>query len=171
MIKKVFHKPRKKLVKKTKVLKSLKTKKFDMQSRLVKALAIMFIISLTALITSCSSNKQEELTATKALETQRNASQQEMGNQKNQTLTQTLTPEQACIQLCLKAKQQGLDLSNGPCLSDFMEWNVEDYVCDVAHWPRQPVDNKRENQCNAWHSGKAHHFVEVDPECNFIRKV
>lgn len=84
--------------------------------------------------------------------------------------SQALTPEQACVNLCLKAKHQGLDLDNGPCLSDFMDWNINDYVCDVAHWPRQAVDNLRQNQCDAWYSGLAKHFVEVTPNCEFIRK-
>ena len=72
-----------------------------------------------------------------------------------------------CIGSCLDAQARGEDLSNGPCLSDQM---IEDWVCDVAHSPRQDVDNLPENQCPAWQV-TAHHFVEVDPECNFIRAV
>jgi len=80
----------------------------------------------------------------------------------------------ACINLCLKAKEKGMDLSNGPCLSDNnLEWKYEDWVCDVAHWPRISVDNLRENQCQEWirayEAGKIKKFVEVDPNCNFIR--
>jgi len=41
-------------------------------------------------------------------------------------------------------------------------------VCDVAHQPRQDVDNDRKNQCDAYHDGRASHFVEVDPTCAFI---
>jgi len=78
------------------------------------------------------------------------------------------TVKQLCIQACMDARSKGQDLSNGPCLLDpvpqYPEW-----VCDVAHWPRQPIDNLRENQCDAWHAGTAKHFVEVDPNCNFIR--
>ena len=77
---------------------------------------------------------------------------------------------QKCIELCLKAKEQGINLSNGPCLSDFMDYDVYDYVCDVAHWPRENIDNKPENQCIAYRQGLRHHFIEVDPDCNFIRK-
>ena len=80
----------------------------------------------------------------------------------------------ACINLCLKAKEKGIDLSNGPCLSDNNpEWKYEDWVCDVAHWPRIAIDNLRENQCQEWlkayEAGKIKKFVEVDPNCNFIR--
>lgn len=73
----------------------------------------------------------------------------------------------ACIQLCQSEKAKGTNLDNGPCLSNEI---VNDWVCDVAHLPRQAVDNLAGNQCSAF--GKtAQHFVEVDPECGFIRSV
>ena len=75
------------------------------------------------------------------------------------------TAKAACIALCQNALRKGQDLSNGPCLSNEI---IEGWVCDVAHKPRQPVDNLPENQCPAY--GKtAFHFIEVDPNCNFIR--
>lgn len=74
-----------------------------------------------------------------------------------------------CIQICTASTQ---DLSNGTCLSDNnTDWNIDDWVCDVAHSPRQDVDNLPENQCQEYREGKAHHFVEVDPNCNLIRAV
>ena len=42
-------------------------------------------------------------------------------------------------------------------------------VADVAHDPRQPVDDDPANQCEEHPSGEADHFVELDPEGNFIR--
>lgn len=72
-----------------------------------------------------------------------------------------------CIGLC-KDRLISEDLSNGPCISDEI---YKDWVCDVAHSPRQPVDNIPENQCSAFREGKAHHFVEVDENCNLIRAV
>ncbi|GEM_PF-2734511 len=67
-----------------------------------------------------------------------------------------------CVELCKSAK---IDLSNGPCLSNSLE---KGWVCDVAHWPRQEVDNDPANQCSEY--GKtADSFVEVDPECRPIR--
>jgi len=87
--------------------------------------------------------------------------------------TQTESPEKeivkartACTLLCKTALQQGKDLSSGPCLDN--EGLIEGWVCDVAHSPRTPEDDKPENQCPAF--GKtASHFVEVDPDCEFIQ--
>lgn len=74
-----------------------------------------------------------------------------------------------CVKLCEASE---VDLSNGPCLSDDNpEWDVEDWVCDVAHSPRTAEDNLPENQCQAFRRGEAHHFVEVDPNCEFIKAV
>ncbi len=73
--------------------------------------------------------------------------------------------KKACIKLCLAEKMQHRDLSYGPCLSNHIR---PGWVCDVAHYPRQPVDNNPQNQCPAY--GKtAAHFVEVTPDCKFIR--
>lgn len=79
-----------------------------------------------------------------------------------------------CKELCQSALAEGRDLSNGPCLSDDNpEWDVSGWVCDVAHKPRQPVDNQRENQCDEWwegyNKGNPPKFVEVSPECGFIK--
>lgn len=74
-----------------------------------------------------------------------------------------------CNQIC---KSYDKNLSNGPCLSgNNPDWTVNDWVCDVAHSLRQPVDDLPENQCSAFREGKASHFVEVDMECNLIRTV
>lgn len=72
-----------------------------------------------------------------------------------------------CIGLC-KDRLISEDLSNGPCLSDEI---YKDWVCDVAHSPRQQIDNIPENQCSGFREGKAHHFVEVDEKCNLLRAV
>ena len=77
----------------------------------------------------------------------------------------------ACIFLCKAEKNEGRYLEDGPCLSSGLEaWEVKDWVCDVAHWPRQSVDNLPENQCPEY-GVSAVHFVEVNPECDFIRAV
>jgi len=72
-----------------------------------------------------------------------------------------------CIKACQDALSEGMDLSNGPCLSNEI---ADNWVCDVAHSPRQAIDNDPSNQCPAY-GVSASHFVEVDPECNFIRAI
>ena len=63
------------------------------------------------------------------------------------------------------AKATGVDMTNGPCLGVV----APDWVADVAHDPRQAVDDDPANQCAAYRSGEAHHFVELDLEGNIIR--
>lgn len=63
-------------------------------------------------------------------------------------------------------KAAGVDMSSGPCLSNKL---LPDWVADVAHNPRQSVDDLPQNQCNAFATGTAHHFIELDTEGNLIR--
>jgi hypothetical protein len=63
-----------------------------------------------------------------------------------------------------RAKTRGMDMSRGPCLGMIKEG----WVADVAHDPRQDVDDEPENQCPQYRSGEADHFVELDPQGNFI---
>jgi hypothetical protein len=63
------------------------------------------------------------------------------------------------------AKAQGVDMSSGPCLGEI----EHGWVADVAHDPREEVDDQPENQCAAYTSGQADHFVELDPDGNVIR--
>lgn len=63
-------------------------------------------------------------------------------------------------------RSQGEDLSNGPCISNAL---MPDWVADIAHSPRQAIDDLRENQCPAYFEGRARHFVELDLEGNLIK--
>ena len=63
------------------------------------------------------------------------------------------------------AKAQGVDMSQGPCLGVV----APDWVADVAHDPRQDVDDDPANQCAAYRNGTADHFVELDPNGELIR--
>ncbi|MCL5265399.1 MAG: hypothetical protein M1343_09465 [Chloroflexi bacterium] len=67
-----------------------------------------------------------------------------------------------------KKKREGFDFSNGPCLSEEI---VPDWCVDVVHVPRQPVDNRPENQCQWYRAGQVHHFVELDLDGNLVRAV
>lgn len=74
-----------------------------------------------------------------------------------------------CIDLC---ENSGSLPTSGLCLSDNnIDWNVADWVCDIAHSPRTEVDNLPENQCQEFRLGNAKHFVEVDKDCKLIRAV
>lgn len=69
--------------------------------------------------------------------------------------------------LLYRQKQiEGMNFSSGPCLSDDVE---EGWVVDVVHDPRQSIDNRSENQCLDYESGKAKHFVELDLEGEVVR--
>jgi hypothetical protein len=63
------------------------------------------------------------------------------------------------------AKARGVDMSRGPCLGVVSAG----WVADVAHDPRRPVDDEPANQCQAYRSGRAEHFVELDPDGRLIR--
>jgi len=60
-----------------------------------------------------------------------------------------------------EAKQAGRELANGPCLGTLA---MEGWVVDVAHDPRQPVDDESENQCHGYE-----HFVELDVDGRVMR--
>jgi hypothetical protein len=61
-----------------------------------------------------------------------------------------------------------LDLDRGPCIAERLD-GLDDWVADVAHDPRTPVDDQPANQCRRFRSGVASHFVELDPDGNLIR--
>lgn len=70
----------------------------------------------------------------------------------------------SALNLYIKKKEQGLDMSKGPCLGKI----AEDWVLDIAHSPRQPADDKPENQCIEFREGQAHHFIELDQDGKLI---
>lgn len=88
--------------------------------------------------------------------------EREQQNQENKTQAVI-----KCQDLCQQESTndgQGFDV--GPCLSNAI---APDWVCDVAHKPRQTVDDDPAHQCSAVREGKAHHYVEVDGNCNIIK--
>ena len=66
----------------------------------------------------------------------------------------------------LYRQEKGRDFSSGPCLSDAL---LPNWVVDIAHNPRIPIDDLPQNQCPGYREGKFKHFVELDPEGNLIR--
>jgi hypothetical protein len=66
------------------------------------------------------------------------------------------------------AKAKGVDFSSGPCIAEQLP-GLDDWVADVAHDPREDVDDEEENQCQRYRDGEASHFVELTPEGELIR--
>jgi len=64
-----------------------------------------------------------------------------------------------------QAKAQGVAMTKRPCRGVIKPG----WVADVAHDPREDVDDEPANQCAEYRSGEANHFVELDPDGNFIR--
>ena len=67
---------------------------------------------------------------------------------------------------------EGVDMRNGPCISEKIEidpplsgW----WVVDVAHKPRSEEDSDPNNQCESYRNGDAEHFVELDINGNLIK--
>lgn len=83
-------------------------------------------------------------------------------NRKNATSDYVAAAETLFQQM----QSQGVAMDNGPCLGEI----ADDWVVDVAHSPRQPVDDKAENQCPAFRDGTAHHFIELTTNGDLIRQ-
>lgn len=71
-----------------------------------------------------------------------------------------------CQHLFQLKQAEGADLSQGPCLSNQV---IPNWVCDVAHNPREARDNDPANQCSAFREGQAKHFVELDLKGEVIK--
>lgn len=63
-------------------------------------------------------------------------------------------------------KSRKKDFSNGPCLSDAL---LPNWVVDIAHNPRLPIDDLPQNQCPSYVEGRSQHFVELDLNGDLIR--
>ena len=68
-----------------------------------------------------------------------------------------------------RAQAAGQDLSRGPCIAESLP-GLPDWVADVAHEPRRPVDDQPQNQCRRYQAGQAHHFVELTAQGGLIRE-
>ena len=67
-----------------------------------------------------------------------------------------------------EATARGIDLDNGPCIAEELP-DLPGWVVDVAHDPREEVDDDSDNQCRRFREGEADHFVELTPEGELIR--
>jgi len=68
------------------------------------------------------------------------------------------------LNLYIQKKKEGVDMASGPCLGKI----ADDWVLDIAHNPRLPEDDKVQNQCPDYISGKVRHFIEMDPNGKLI---
>lgn len=66
-------------------------------------------------------------------------------------------PKVASLVRLEEVRGEGMDLSKGPCLGLV----GPDWVADITHDPRQPVDDDPANQCAEYRTGKVKHFVEL----------
>lgn len=67
-----------------------------------------------------------------------------------------------------KAVARGERLDSGPCIAEELP-GLADWVADVAHDPREDVDDEPQNQCHRYRDGDASHFVELTPDGELIR--
>ena len=67
-----------------------------------------------------------------------------------------------------QARAEGAELESGPCIAEELP-GLSDWVADVAHDPREDVDDDPANQCRRYREGEADHFVELTPEGELIR--
>lgn len=108
-------------------------------------LLVLGVVLVTALLTFLINNKLPN----------RSASKNEIDTAINQAK-----------HLYRQEKEQKRDFSEGPCLSDAL---MPDWVADIAHNPRSPIDDLPQNQCPSFRERRARHFVELDLEGNLIR--
>lgn len=66
------------------------------------------------------------------------------------------------------AGAKGIALDDGPCIAENLS-GLDDWVVDIAHEPREDVDDLSENQCQRYRDGEASHFVELTPAGELIR--
>jgi len=74
----------------------------------------------------------------------------------------------AAQQAYQQAVTRGDDLATGPCIAESLP-DLADWVADIAHDPREDVDDDTDNQCERYRQGEASHFVELDPDGELIR--
>ncbi len=69
-----------------------------------------------------------------------------------------------CVALCERAVKGDIVLDS-QCLGNLNSV----WVCDVSHQPNEPQDNYQENRCKDYADATHKRFVEVYPNCTFLR--
>lgn len=70
-------------------------------------------------------------------------------------------------ELIVDLNATGADLSTGPCIDDGETF--PDWVIDIVHDPREPIDDLPENQCGAFRDGRVDKFIEFTTSGKAIR--
>ncbi|MFA5021122.1 MAG: hypothetical protein WC517_03620 [Patescibacteria group bacterium] len=124
---------------------------------MAKKIVILLLVGLT--LSGCQNIFQPLVNASEAVNQTVNAEQQKQADR-----TQAMIK---CQELCQNTlSTDGKNFEPGPCLSNAI---APDWVCDVAHSPRQAADDDPANQCESFRAGRMNHFVEVDGNCNLIK--
>lgn len=89
------------------------------------------------------------------------------GNPSN-TPTEVLTQEEAikCASNLYEIAKFNRLSFNSQCLG-----TCKDYAVDIVNVPRSEDDNKLENQCADFRSGKVSHFIELDKNGEIVRLI
>ncbi len=72
--------------------------------------------------------------------------------------------------LCQSAREKMSvdDWQKGPCVSNDGK-ELPGWAVDVAHVPREKVDDDAANQCSSVAEGRVDKFIELDEDCRVIR--
>lgn len=82
--------------------------------------------------------------------------------------TPVVNDETRAVQAAKKLyeEKKGKELFTSQCLADEI---IPGWAADIAHQPRTAEDEDPANQCAAYREGRVQHFVELDPDGNFLR--
>lgn len=116
-----------------------------------KITALFFIIALIVPLTACGEDanetKYEEINV------------EELNQRKELAIREA-------SDLFRKKQEEGMDFSSGPCLAEEV---IDDWSADIVHLPRVDEDDKPENQCAHYRTGKTHHFIELSVDGDLVR--
>jgi len=124
----------------------------------VRILTVIFLIIFSTLVFFISRKGGKTAVTTTADQAIQSSPQANVSEIDAETLKNALN-------LYIDKRAEGVDLKDGPCLGKI----ADDWVLDIAHRPRTAVDDKPENQCVDFREGRAHHFIELDPDGQLIR--
>ncbi|MDD5039644.1 MAG: hypothetical protein PHY34_00675 [Patescibacteria group bacterium] len=128
---------------------------------MVKKILIIVCIAVVAFVVTACAKKSSNTNGYSALDIATGTADIKIKEKADKDLAIAKAKELWRIQFQIET-----DLSQGPCLSNTV---IPDWAADIAHNPRQAVDEDPANQCVLYRAGSVHHFVELDPEGNLIR--